>query len=46
MHRRPRFAALFVVLAIAGCASVAAGPGQAPNTPYEQQDPRDTSGMH
>jgi hypothetical protein len=38
-------AALFVVLALAGCASGAAGPGQAPNTPYQQGDLRDTSGM-
>jgi hypothetical protein len=38
--------AIFVVLALAGCASVAAGPGQAPNAPYQQADPRDTSGMH
>jgi hypothetical protein len=29
-----------------GCASVAAEPGQAPNAPYQQADPRDTSGMH
>jgi hypothetical protein len=33
-------------LALAGCASVAAGPRQAPNAPYQQGDPRDTSGMH
>ena len=46
MHWQIRLAALFVVLALAGCASVAAGPGQAPNAPYEQGDPRDTSGMH
>jgi hypothetical protein len=32
--------------ALAGCASVAAGSGQAPNAPYQQSDPRDTSGMH
>jgi hypothetical protein len=38
--------ALFVVLALAGCASVAAGPGQAPNATHQQGDPRDTSGMH
>jgi hypothetical protein len=38
--------ALFVVLALAGGASVAAGPGQAPNAPHQQGDPRDTSGMH
>ena len=46
MHWQRRLAALFVVLALAGCASVAAGPGQAPNAPYQQGDPRDTSGMH
>jgi hypothetical protein len=38
-------AALFVLLALAGCAPVAVGPGQAPNAPYQQND-RDTSGMH
>jgi hypothetical protein len=38
--------ALFVLLALAGCASVEAGPGQAPKAPYQQSDPRDTSGMH
>jgi hypothetical protein len=41
-----RMAVLFVVLALAGCASMAAGPGQTPNAPYQQDDPRDTSGMH
>ena len=46
MLLRRRMAALFVVLALAGCAPVAAGPGQAPNSPYKQGDPRDTSGMH
>jgi hypothetical protein len=39
-------AVLFVVLALAGCASMSAGPGQMPNLPYQQGDPRDTSGMH
>jgi hypothetical protein len=39
-------AALFVVLALAGCAPVVAGPNSAPNAPYQQGDPRDTSGMH
>jgi hypothetical protein len=33
MHWRRPLAALFVVLALGGCASVAAGPGQAPNAP-------------
>jgi hypothetical protein len=46
MQRPSWFAALFVVLAFAGCASLAAGPRQAPNAPYQQSDPRDTSGMH
>jgi hypothetical protein len=46
MRLRRRVAALFLALALAGCASVAAGPGQAPNAPYQQGDPRDTSGMH
>jgi hypothetical protein len=46
MHWRRRLAALFLVLALGGCASAAAGPGQAPNAPYQQRDPRDTSGMH
>jgi hypothetical protein len=46
MHRQRWLAALFVVLALAGCASGAGGPGQAPNAPYPQGDPRDTSGMH
>jgi hypothetical protein len=41
-----RMAVLFVVLAFAGCASVPAGPGQPPNEPHQQGDPRDTSGMH
>ena len=41
-----RLAALFAVLALAGCAPVAVGPGQTPNAPYQQADPRDTSGMH
>jgi hypothetical protein len=42
MHWQIWLAALFVVMALAGCASVAAGPGQAPNAPYQQSDPRDT----
>jgi hypothetical protein len=46
MHWQGRLAALFVVLVLAGCASVVAGPGQAPSAPYQQGDPRDTSGMH
>ena len=46
MHWRGRLAALFDVLALTGCAPVAVGPGQTPNVPYQQADPRDTSGMH
>jgi NAD(P)-dependent dehydrogenase (short-subunit alcohol dehydrogenase family) len=29
-----------------GSALVAVGPGQTPNAPYQQVDPRDTGGMH
>jgi hypothetical protein len=46
MHFRRRLAALSVVLALAGCAPGAVGPGQTPNAPYQQGEPRDTSGMH
>jgi hypothetical protein len=46
MYWHRRLAALFVVLALAGCAPVVAGPGQTPNAPHQQGDPRDTSGMH
>jgi hypothetical protein len=46
MHWPRTLAGLFLVLTLAGCASVPAGPGQTPNTPYQQGDPRDTSGMH
>jgi hypothetical protein len=38
--------ALLFMLALAGCAPVVAVPGQAPNAPYQQGDPRDTGGMH
>jgi hypothetical protein len=41
-----RLAVLFVMLALAGCAPVAGGPDQVPNAPYQQNDTRDTSGMH
>jgi integrase len=34
-----------MILALAGCATVAAGSGQAPNAPDQQSEPRDTSGM-
>jgi len=46
MDRRRGLAALFVALALTGCAPVAVGSGQAPNAPYQQDDPRDTGGMH
>jgi hypothetical protein len=46
MNWRRRFAALFVVLALVGCAPAAVGPGQAPNAIHQQDEPRDTSGMH
>ena len=39
-------AALFVIPALTGCAPVAVVPGQTPNAPYQQADPRHTSGMH
>jgi hypothetical protein len=42
------FAALFVILALAGCAQVATGQGQAPYAPYSQANngeyPRDRGG--
>jgi hypothetical protein len=46
MHWQRRLAALMVILALTGCAPMAAGPGQVPNPPYPQSEPRDTSGMH
>jgi len=46
MNRHSCLIVLFVVLALTGCAPVAAGPGLAPNTPNSQSEPRDTSGMH
>jgi hypothetical protein len=46
MDCRRGLALLFVALVLAGCAPAAVGPGQAPNAPYQQSDPRDTSGMH
>jgi hypothetical protein len=47
MNRRIPLTALLVMLALTGCAPAAVGPGQTPpNTPYQQGDPRDTSGMH
>jgi hypothetical protein len=41
-----RLAALFVVMALARCAPVAAGSSSAPNAHSPQDEPRDTSGMH
>jgi hypothetical protein len=35
-----------LILALAGCATAAAGSGPAPTAPYQQTEPRDTSGMH
>ena len=35
-----------VALVLAGCAPTGAGSGQASNAPYQQSEPRDTSGMH
>jgi hypothetical protein len=37
---------VFVILVLAGCALSAGGSGQPANAPYQQEDPRDTSGMH
>ena len=41
-----RLAALSVVLALVRCAPAAVGPGQPPNVPHQQDERRDTSGMH
>jgi hypothetical protein len=46
MNRDTWLAALFVMLALVGCAPVAAGPGQAPNTPHQQDDPRGAGSMY
>ncbi len=46
MLLRRRMATLFVIFALAGCASVEGGPRSAPNAPNQQGDPRNTSGMH
>jgi hypothetical protein len=43
--QRP-LAALLVALALAGCAQGVTGQAGAPSTPYQQGEPRDTSGMH
>ena len=41
MNLHKRLAALFLILALAGCAPVAMGPGQAPYTPYSHGDGAD-----
>ena len=41
-----RLTTLLVMLALADCAPMASGPGQAPNAPYQQGDPRAIGGMH
>jgi hypothetical protein len=46
MGWRKQLTALIAIFALAGCAAVATGSGQAPNAPYQQSEPRDTSGMH
>lgn len=46
MNWRRRLAALVAISALAGCVPVVAVPGQVPNAPYQQGDPRDTGGMH
>jgi hypothetical protein len=37
---------VFVILVLAGCAPPAGGSGQPANAPHQQEDPRDTGGMH
>jgi hypothetical protein len=48
MEWRIRLAAfsLVLVLILAGCTTVATGSEQAPNPPYQHNEPRDTSGRH
>jgi hypothetical protein len=41
-----QLAALLIVLALTGCAQGTAGQAGAPSTRYQQDNPRDTSGMH
>jgi hypothetical protein len=38
MSRRQALAALFLLLALAGCAPLGAAPGQAPAAPYSRDD--------
>ena len=40
-----RLAALFLVLALGGCAQVASGQGQAPDAPYSHDSGADIRGM-
>ena len=46
MHWRRGFAALIVVLALTECAQGIGGQAGTPDTPHQQDSPRDTSGMH
>ena len=46
MPWRSWLAALFVVLAFAGCALGVTSQAGAPSTPYQQSESRDTGGMH
>jgi hypothetical protein len=45
VNRRRCLVAL-VILVLAGCAPPAGGSGQPANASYQQEDLRDTSGMH
>ena len=45
VNRRRCLVAL-VILALAGCAPLGGRSGQPANAPYQQEDLRDTSGMH
>ena len=46
MRWRMQLAVGFLVLMLTGCAPVPTGSGQAPSPTYQQNEPRDTSGMH
>jgi hypothetical protein len=41
-----RYAVLLIMLTLTGCTPSPDGSGQPPTAPYQQQEPRDTSGMH
>jgi len=45
MNLRRRLAALFVILALGGCAQVATGKGQAPDAPHPHDSGADIRGM-